>query len=446
MNIDGTLYQSMLENQNCLKISSKIEFPVFDNFNGEKDLQSTREQYRKRIEPWLSAALQTEHLSMLIGTGLTIAICSSANVKSSSMAKAEFGDDFSSKINSYAENAAKQMGRGNYNIEDQIRTALSLLHGYEIDNNDKAAKKLGAEIDIVLTDFSNSILEAEKRFMTALESSDTTQSAKAEFALFLLKSFITSFSSRTATRERTHIFTTNYDRFIELACDYSGIKILDRFWGKIVPRFQESPATIDYYYRTPDAKNEFRYAEGVVRYSKIHGSVDWVNKNNTIYKDCLRFGAEKVELPKDKTYRDHLMIYPNSMKSVETALYPYSELFRDFSSAICRPNSTLVTYGYGFGDTHINKIIKEMLSTPSTHLIIISYGIDERLVGFLRQINLAQITLLCGSEFGSIENLVQFYLPKAAIDTITESASKLVDARKGYLDRAEVSAEVENEL
>ncbi len=87
-----------------------------------------------------------------------------------------------------------------------------------------------------------------------------------------------------------------------------------------------------------------------------------------------------------------------------------------------------------------------MLSTPSTHLIIISYGIDERLVGFLRQINLAQITLLCGSEFGSIDNLVQYYLPKAAIDTITESASKLVDARKGYLERAEVSLEVQNEL
>lgn len=446
MSIDEKIYQSMLEKENCLKIGNHIDFPTFEEFVEKDDLQSSHEQYRKKIEPWLCAALQTEHLSMLIGTGLTMAVCSAAGVKSSTMDKADFGEEFSTKINIYSEKAAKQMGRGKYNIEDQIRTALSLLNGYEIDSNVEAAKKLGKSVDAVLTEFSNSILKAENSFKVALESDNPEESVKSAFALSLLKSFITSFSSRSATRERTHIFTTNYDRFIELACDCSGIKILDRFWGKILPCFQESPATIDYYYRTPDVQNEFRYAEGVVRYSKIHGSVDWFHKKNAIYRDALRFGAEQIELPKDTTYRDHLMIYPNSMKSVETALYPYSELFRDFSSALCRPNSTLVTYGYGFGDTHINKIIKEMLSTPSTHLIIISYLVDERLVAFLQQINLAQVTLLCGSEFGNIENLVQFYLPKAAIDTITESASRLVAARKGYLDNAEDVQEEHDEL
>ena len=44
------------------------------------------------------------------------------------------------------------------------------------------------------------------------------------------------------------------------------------------------------------------------------------------------------------------MIYPNPAKDVETLAYPYAELFRDFAAAICRPNSVLVTFGYGFGD------------------------------------------------------------------------------------------------
>ena len=39
--------------------------------------------------------------------------------------------------------------------------------------------------------------------------------------------------------------------------------------------------------------------------------------------------------------------YPNAAKDKETTEYPYVELFRDFAAAICRPNSTLVTYGYG---------------------------------------------------------------------------------------------------
>lgn len=68
------------------------------------------------------------------------------------------------------------------------------------------------------------------------------------------------------------------------------------------------------------------------------------------------------------------MIYPNPDKDRETAEYPYVELFRDFAAAICRPNNTLVTYGYGFGDEHINRVIKDMLTIPSTHLVIISYN------------------------------------------------------------------------
>ena len=50
------------------------------------------------------------------------------------------------------------------------------------------------------------------------------------------------------------------------------------------------------------------------------------------------------------------MIYPNAAKDVETAYYPYAEVFRDFSATLCRPNSSLVTYGYGFGDDHINRM------------------------------------------------------------------------------------------
>ncbi|MBL2445646.1 hypothetical protein ELJ18_28475, partial [Klebsiella pneumoniae] len=68
------------------------------------------------------------------------------------------------------------------------------------------------------------------------------------------------------------------------------------------------------------------------------------------------------------------MIYPNSVKDRETSEYPYVELFRDLASATCRPNSTLVTYGYSFGDEHINRVIIDMLTIPSTHIVIIAYG------------------------------------------------------------------------
>ena len=75
-----------------------------------------------------------------------------------------------------------------------------------------------------------------------------------------------------------------------------------------------------------------------------------------------------------------------------------------------------------------------MLHSPSTHIVIIAYSVDDRLEAFLKQINMAQVTLLAGKEFASLENLVNYYLPKAAIDTLTETASRLVEARKGYVE------------
>lgn len=416
-----------IRNKNYIKVGPTEEIVEFQS---EQDDLHLREKFKKIIEPWLSAALQTDHLSMLIGAGFTTAVCQIASVTSSSMGTANF-DVFNDKINAYAEKAAKKLGRGSANIEDQIRTAISLRQGYEIAGENDNFNNLGKCIDNVLSDFAESILSSERNLFTALRSEDNSS---AQNAVTYLKSFLLTFASRNATRDRTHIFTTNYDRIIEYGCDLAGIKMLDRFWGKIVPQFEESPSGIDYYYRTSDVKNEFRFAEGVVRYTKIHGSIDWYEENGIVYRDALRFGAEKVVLPTGDSYKDHLMIYPNSMKSVETAFYPYAELFRDFSFAICRPNSTLFTYGYGFGDTHINKIIKEMLHAPSTHIVIIAYSIDARLESFLRQINMAQVTLLAGREFASLENLVNFYLPKAAIDTLTENACRLVETRKGYLE------------
>ena len=421
-------FEQIRNSKNYIKIGTKEELvdelPLSDT--------NSREKYKKIIEPWLSASLQSEHISVLLGAGLTMAICEIAEVESSSMGGVDFGK-FTDKINAYAEKSAKKMNRGKINIEDQIRSALSLLEGYEIDGNEDISE-LSDLIDSVLKEFRDSILSSERNLISAVKSQSGNVVNKAERAFSVLQSFLFSFASRNATRERPHIFTTNYDRVIEYGCDLAGIKIIDRFWGEIAPRFQQNSSNIDYYYHTPDVKNEFRYAEGVVRYSKIHGSIDWFDDSGTVCRDALRFGAEKEMMPSGMSFKDHLMIYPNSMKSIETSFYPYSELFRDFSASICRPNTTLFIYGYGFGDSHINNIIKEMLNFPSAHIIIFAYGIDDKIVDFFKYANMAQVSILAGPEFVGLENLVKYYFPKAAIDRITETASKLVDARKGYLE------------
>jgi hypothetical protein len=127
------------------------------------------------------------------------------------------------------------------------------------------------------------------------------------------------------------------------------------------------------------------------------------------------------------------MVYPNSAKDRETAEYPYVELFRDFAAAVCRPNSTLVTYGYGFGDEHINRVIHDMLTIPSTHLVVISFNdpIGRILQFYYDSAHYAQMSVLLGGNLGDITNLSNDYLPKSAIDRTTIRMAELLQHRMG---------------
>lgn len=87
----------------------------------------------------------------------------------------------------------------------------------------------------------------------------------------------------------------------------------------------------------------------------MHGSINWIEKENNI-----------VQTPEGK---DNVIIYPTILKHQETAQTPYSELFRELSIQLQKPNSTLVTFGYGFGDDHINNIIFQNLANQDFTLI-----------------------------------------------------------------------------
>jgi len=125
------------------------------------------------------------------------------------------------------------------------------------------------------------------------------------------------------------------------------------------------------------------------------------------------------------------MIYPNAAKDRETVFYPYSELFRDFAAAICRPNHTLVVFGYSFGDEHIVRIIEDMLTILSTHLVIISR--DDPMGRIMKTYGKigrpAQITLMIGDHIGDFKTAVDHYLPKPAIDRTTFRMAELLRSR-----------------
>lgn len=339
------------------------------------------------------------------------------------MAKVTFGTEFDSQIDNYAESEAKIMGRGAANIEDQFRSALSVYEGLKIIDATKAVS-LKTAMDSKLKEFLDSLLLTEAGLVAATKE----KRVSAESAL---QSFLLSFASRAASRERLHVFTSNYDRLIEHGCDLAGLRIIDRFVGALTPVFRSARVEVDVHYNPPGIRGEPRFMEGVIRVTKLHGSLDWqYNKEDRkISRKGIPFGAPTTHTDMPTNPVDTVMIYPNPAKDVETTQYPYAELFRDFAAATCRPNAVVVTYGYGFGDDHINRVLLDMLTIPSTHLVVLGYEADDRLKGFLAQTRVAQVSLLIGPHFGDLTTLIENYLPKPTLDYITGRMAELLKNR-----------------
>ncbi len=394
------------------------------------------DKLRPRIEPWLTALCQSEHLSLLLGSGLAHAVHRLATDKPlPGMSPADFGDE-KDVIDAEAKRSAKASERGNGNIEDQIRASNELLRGLEIlASNDELAKgragALNDKLSDVLAAFAASILKGEHALITADDE-------RRELAFNYLVSFLMSFASRTGTRERLHIFTTNYERFIEAGAEAAGLHLLDRFVGSLAPIFRASRLDLDMHYNPPGIRGEPRYVEGVARFTKLHGSLDWVDCQRNIRRVGVPFGAKDITPYLDAPGTEgadalRLMIYPNAAKDRETAFHPYVELFRDFAAAVCRPNHTLIAFGYSLGDDHINRVIEDMLTIPSTHLVVISY--DDPLGRIMRTYERlgrhAQVSLLIGDHIGAFRELVDHYLPKPAIDRTTFRMAELLKSRWG---------------
>ncbi len=410
-------------NKHCYHVGSHSA--AWDDVpNTTEDFEKFVAAARKRIEPWLSAVFQAEHLNLVLGSGFTTAIGHIADTKAIGMVKVTFGTAFDAAIDAHADSSAKTMGREPANIEDQFRSALAVLEGFTVVNV-ADANKLKTAMDTQLKVFLDSLLATESGIATC---KDEEHRKKAES---VLQSFLLSFASRAASRERLHVFTSNYDRLIEHGCDLAGLRIIDRFVGALNPVFRSSRVEVDVHYNPPGIRGEPRFMEGVVRFTKLHGSLDWhFNKEGRqIHRKGIPFGAPGDHTDVPKKPMDTVMIYPNPAKDVETTQYPYAELFRDFAASICRPNVAVVTYGFGFGDEHINRVLLDMLTIPSTHLVIIAYEADLRVKGFCEKTRDAQVSLLIGPHFADLATLVENYLPKPALDYITGRMTELMKHR-----------------
>ncbi|HNO75711.1 MAG TPA: hypothetical protein PKG49_08900 [Nitrosomonas mobilis] len=216
----------------CFEATSDEDVDKFNLCEGAEASWLTQSQtfgikeLRSRVEPWLTALFQSEHLSLLGGSGLTYAVHHLATGKpAAGMGEATL-TSYKDEIEKAAKEASQKAGREAGNLEDQLRAANELLRGLEILGKSNDAKNLRTELTSALKAFAQSILESDAGIATADE--DTR-----EQAFNVLVTFLMSFVSRTGVRDRLNFFTTNYDRLIEVGAELAGLHLLDRFLGNL---------------------------------------------------------------------------------------------------------------------------------------------------------------------------------------------------------------------
>lgn len=175
---------------------------------------------------------------------------------------------------------------------------------------------------------------------------------------------------RPTTLPRCKVFTTNYDLLLERALDNLGVLYFDGFLGTLDRTLRTESYHYDLYYPGETTEGRVSRVDRVLHLYKMHGSINWRRRSTASLDVSIRH-----TVPEDSEYGD-VMIYPSPLKLAEMNGYPYSEMFRHFSSHINQPQSVLFSIGYSFQDAHINRLIYQALSIPSFVLIIVVPGIS----------------------------------------------------------------------
>jgi hypothetical protein len=188
----------------------------------------------------------------------------------------------------------------------------------------------------------------------------------AEPALRSFAEFLKKLLTRPLNLKRVNLFTLNYDTVVEQAADSEGVVLLDGFVGTIRRIFRPESYDQDLYFPAETTEGRVHRLDRVLHLYKLHGSINWRATEpdwDNPYGVSIRSGSNAiVESP---------LIYPTPLKYGETLGMPYAELFRRLAAAVVRPQSTLFVIGYGFGDDHVNAIIRQALAVPSFTLVVV---------------------------------------------------------------------------
>ncbi len=188
------------------------------------------------------------------------------------------------------------------------------------------------------------------------EKCKLTLSSKFPHPKFLRNIFL-----RKQSHSRVKIFTLNYDTLTEQAANEVEAVVVDGFNFSHDNTFSQITFDLDIVHREKTRiHTEDNFYSKLFHLYKLHGSTNWYLK------------GEKIQR-RNEDEKDSIMIFPHKDKFKESYQMPFFELVSRFQSALRKTNTVLFIIGYGFGDEHINRIVKEaVIANLNLQVFVIS--------------------------------------------------------------------------
>jgi len=225
--------------------------------------------------------------------------------------------------------------------------------------------------------------------------------------------------TRPENLRRAKLFTLNYDTLLEKAADAAGVILLDGFVGSLRRVFQPESFDYDFYFPGSTTEGRVHRLDRVAHLYKLHGSLNW-HREDPSPKNPYGIYSDSSPDPKADA-----VIYPTPIKQELATGIPYSEMFRRLAYAVIQPQSVLFTIGYGFGDDHVNALVRQALLVPSFRLVIVDPNLQSQFAKNLIALGDPRVWLITGCSpedpidghplgFGTFEGFVENVLPDLA--------------------------------
>lgn len=355
-------------------------------FKGNQEQEKDIETVKKEI----AQCIQIENLNFLLGSG-----CSSYVVDGSEKAVRVMrllADEF------FKQNPEFKVSKTS--LKDKFADDLEAMLDFLI------AAKLIHGIEPLYDGIEQKIAHVQNYIRDQIIAGSSSEEVVKLYKDFYLRTV------RKTRKTPVNVFTTNYDLYNEKALDELGFFYNNGFTGTYHRRFNPMSYNYTFVENMNLNKDIWDRVSNFFNLYKIHGSINWVSKNEIILeKDFEHIGKDDV-----------IMIYPTPQKDRTTLMTPYSDLFRNMQYSIMKPNSILITMGYSFSDDHINRIILNALAVPSFRVVV--FG-NSKNINKLKELNDNRIWVIHSEDkMHYFKNVVHRLMPEIQ-DELLEDFSML---------------------